>query len=139
MSDAILLIILILVMACFFKQYTIHLFGSEKEGFTFPIPMESAVDDDHTVPADIAYEAAWPRYITKDGNENVMLRNALKEKTKFVKQVIASDNTGLTERGADIAHGLYPKGQGWWADAINCEQKADNFYCKPKKKWIWPY
>ena len=146
MLDIILLLILILIIGCIYRDTIEKAFGklkskimpSRKENLTFPIPMESAVETNHIVPADIAYESVWPRYVTKDGNENIMLRNALKEKTKFVKQVIANSNNPF-QVDKDIAHGLYPKAQGWWADAINCEQNANHLYCKSKDKWIWPY
>lgn len=138
MFHIIFIVTIILIFSCCFKIYKNNK-SCTNEHFTYPIPMESALDTDHVVPADIAYEAIWPKYITKDGTENIMLRNALREKTKFIKQVIANSNDPLQEPKADIVHGLFPKAQGWWADTINCEQNVSNFYCKPKQKWIWPY
>ena len=29
---------------------------------------------------------------------------------------------------------------GWWDNVINCKKNGDNnFFCKPKEKWIFPY
>ena len=32
------------------------------------------------------------------------------------------------------------KKKGWWNDVINCQNNGDmGIYCKPIKKWIFPY
>ena len=71
----------------------------------------------------------------KSGGENIYLRNKLNKEQELVKSVSQTDRNF----NVDYNHGLYAKSQGWWADAINCEQNMMNFYCKPKKEWIWPY
>lgn len=31
------------------------------------------------------------------------------------------------------------EGGGWWDNVINCKKNGDNYYCKPKEKWIFPF
>ncbi len=45
-----------------------------------------------------------------------------------------------TEEKIELNHDIFHHPQGWWQDAINCEQTgATHLYCKPKEKWVWPY
>ena len=115
--------------------------GGNKEYLSFPQPVASTVDEDHQISADLAYEQIWPRYVTSDFKENDMLRNALNEKQKFLKTVKAGTDSGLTDENVrwKTKDGVYYKAQGWWEDAVNCEQSQSTLYCKPKKLWIWPY
>ncbi len=103
------------------------------EGFTYPemLPTFGIL----TPGVDTELPSAGYTYTTPSGGENTYMVNKLTNQQELIKSVSQEDrNFNL-----DYNHGMYTKSQGWWADVINNEQSASNFYSKPNGEWIWPY
>jgi len=94
---------------------------------------KSILTDDN---ADVyQYEPSGDFYITSDAKEKIKLRNKLNKEQQLAK-TLGKSYISFHPINEDI----YPKAQGWWQDAITCEQSSANqIYCKPQNEWIWPY